>query len=95
VGAAASSGFRYFWMSDSCPQTVRDLEGKAPFEVLTLAEPIAAALQIWGWLLWPGVADQTRALLVCQARSAEMVPLQGRKRMTKWAWARPPWCRHV
>jgi len=46
VGAEESGGFRYFWMCDSCPQTVRDVSGKAPFEVLSLAEPIAAALQI-------------------------------------------------
>jgi len=46
AGAGAASGFRYFWMSDSCPQTVRDITGKAPFEVLSLAAPIAAALQI-------------------------------------------------
>jgi len=45
-GSGASDGFRYFWMTDSCPQTVRDIQGKAPFEVLTLAAPIAAALQI-------------------------------------------------
>lgn len=46
TGAGASDGFRYFWMSDSCPQTVRDITGKAPFEVLSLAAPIAGALQI-------------------------------------------------
>mmetsp|Transcript_19699 Transcript_19699/g.55004 ORF Transcript_19699/g.55004 Transcript_19699/m.55004 type:complete len:411 (+) Transcript_19699:41-1273(+) len=46
VGAEESGGFRYFWMCDSCPTTVRDVSGKAPFEVLSLAEPIAAALQI-------------------------------------------------
>lgn len=47
-GAAAGGGaaFRYFWLSDSCPQTVAAVEGRAPFEVLTLAGPIAAALQI-------------------------------------------------
>ncbi|KAL6745527.1 ribose-phosphate pyrophosphokinase [Haematococcus lacustris] len=45
-GQGSSEGFRYFWMSDSCPQTVRDITGKAPFEVLTLAAPIAGALQI-------------------------------------------------
>ena len=40
------TGFKYFWLTDSCPQTVRQIEGIAPFEVLSLAEPIAAALQI-------------------------------------------------
>lgn len=44
--AGAADGFRYFWMCDSCPTTVRDIQGKAPFEVLSLAGPIAAALQI-------------------------------------------------
>lgn len=45
-GASANSGFRYFWLTDSCPQTTRAVEGRKPFEVLSLAEPIAAALQI-------------------------------------------------
>jgi hypothetical protein len=42
----STAGFRYFWLTDSCPQTVRDIEAHAPFEVLSLAAPIAAALQI-------------------------------------------------
>lgn len=45
----AASGFRYFWMSDSCPSAT-DVSGpegaSGPFEVLSLAGPIAAALQI-------------------------------------------------
>jgi len=45
-GAGAAGGFRYFWLSDSCPQTVGELQSTAPFEVLSLAAPIAAALQI-------------------------------------------------
>jgi hypothetical protein len=45
-GAAANGGFRYFWLTDSCPQTVKDVEQHRPFEVLTLAGPIAEALQI-------------------------------------------------
>lgn len=45
TGDGAKTGFRYFWLTDSCPQTVRNLDA-APFEVLTLADPIAAALQI-------------------------------------------------
>lgn len=45
-GSGASTGFRYFWLTDSCPQTVSQVKGKAPFEVLSLAGPIAAALQI-------------------------------------------------
>jgi phosphoribosylpyrophosphate synthetase len=39
-------GFSYFWISDSCPNTVEAVTDLAPFEVLSLAEPIAAALQI-------------------------------------------------
>ncbi|KAL4529535.1 hypothetical protein Ndes2526B_g04343 [Nannochloris sp. 'desiccata'] len=42
----AADGFSYFWISDSCPSTVEAVTDLAPFEVLSLAEPIAAALQI-------------------------------------------------
>jgi hypothetical protein len=45
-GAAANGGFRFFWLTDSCPQTVAAVEASQPFEVLTLAGPIADALQI-------------------------------------------------
>uniref|UniRef100_A0A383W0Y5 ribose-phosphate diphosphokinase n=1 Tax=Tetradesmus obliquus TaxID=3088 RepID=A0A383W0Y5_TETOB len=45
-GAAAAGGFRFFWLTDSCPQTVAAVEATQPFEVLTLAGPIADALQI-------------------------------------------------
>lgn len=45
-GAGPTNGFRYFWLSDSCPKTMRDVRGKAPFEIISLASPIAAALQI-------------------------------------------------
>eukprot|EP00268_Persea_americana_P032932 TRINITY_DN3258_c0_g1_i1.p1 TRINITY_DN3258_c0_g1~~TRINITY_DN3258_c0_g1_i1.p1 ORF type:complete len:321 (+),score=64.47 TRINITY_DN3258_c0_g1_i1:219-1181(+) len=38
--------FTYFWITDSCPQTVKAIADKAPFEVLSLAESIADALQI-------------------------------------------------
>jgi hypothetical protein len=37
---------RYFWITDSCPRTVKAVTDLAPFEVLSLAQPIAAALQI-------------------------------------------------
>ena len=37
--------FRYFWITDSCPAAV-DVAKREPFEVLSLAAPIAAALQI-------------------------------------------------
>jgi hypothetical protein len=42
----ATGGFRYFWLTDSCPQTVEAVQDRKPFEVLTLAGPIAEALQI-------------------------------------------------
>lgn len=42
----AAGGFRYFWLTDSCPQTVNAVQERKPFEVLTLAGPIAEALQI-------------------------------------------------
>lgn len=38
--------FSHFWISDSCPLTVKTLTGKAPFEVLSLAGSISDALQI-------------------------------------------------
>lgn len=38
--------FAYFWITDSCPQTVKAIGNKAPFEVLSLAGSIADALQI-------------------------------------------------
>ncbi|XP_021901333.1 ribose-phosphate pyrophosphokinase 4 isoform X4 [Carica papaya] len=40
------NGFTYFWITDSCPLTVKQVINKAPFEVLTLAGSIAATLQI-------------------------------------------------
>ena len=39
-------GFQKFWISDSCPQTVKDIAGIAPFEIVSLASTIAAALLI-------------------------------------------------
>lgn len=46
AGADDSSAavFTHFWMTDSCPPTVRAVEGKAPFKILSLARPIAEAL---------------------------------------------------
>ncbi|EPS66135.1 hypothetical protein M569_08642, partial [Genlisea aurea] len=38
--------FSRFWITDSCPNTVKAVEGKAPFEVLSLAASMADALQI-------------------------------------------------
>ena len=40
------NAFSHFWMTDSCPRTVAAVEGQAPFEIISLSEPIAAALQI-------------------------------------------------
>lgn len=41
------TGMTYFWMTDSCPQTVKEVKNKAPFEVISLAAAIASALQVW------------------------------------------------
>ncbi|WOL05227.1 ribose-phosphate pyrophosphokinase 4 isoform X1 [Canna indica] len=38
--------FTYFWLTDSCPLTVKAIANVAPFEVLSLAGSIANALQI-------------------------------------------------
>lgn len=40
------NGMTYFWITDSCPRTVKEVKDRKPFEVLSLAAPIAAALQI-------------------------------------------------
>ncbi|EOY00592.1 Phosphoribosyl pyrophosphate synthase 3 isoform 7 [Theobroma cacao] len=40
------NGLTYFWITDSCPQTVKAVMSKPPFEILSLAGSIAAALQI-------------------------------------------------
>ncbi|MQL82330.1 hypothetical protein Taro_014808 [Colocasia esculenta] len=42
----AETPFTYFWITDSCPHTVKAIENRAPFEVLSLAGSIAEALQI-------------------------------------------------
>jgi phosphoribosylpyrophosphate synthetase len=41
---ASHAVFTHFWMTDSCPQTVKAVEGRAPFKILSLARPIAEAL---------------------------------------------------
>ncbi len=43
---AAGGGFRYFWLTDSNPEISKALSTIRPFEILSLAAPIAAALQI-------------------------------------------------
>lgn len=45
-GEGALSGFAHFWITDSCAQTVKQVMGKPPFEVLSLAGSIAVALHI-------------------------------------------------
>ncbi|XP_047269125.1 ribose-phosphate pyrophosphokinase 4 isoform X4 [Capsicum annuum] len=45
-GGSPENGMSYFWITDSCPRTVKEVKDKKPFEVLSLAAPIAAALQI-------------------------------------------------
>lgn len=44
--AAAAPFFKYFWISDSCPETAAAVRGVKPFEVLSLADAIAATLRI-------------------------------------------------
>lgn len=46
IADGPKDGFKYFWITDSCPQTVKEIEGKGPFQILSLAQPIANALQI-------------------------------------------------
>ncbi|KAK9191831.1 hypothetical protein WN943_020446 [Citrus x changshan-huyou] len=46
TGGKPESGLTYFWISDSCPVTVKEVMSKPPFEVLSLAGSIASALQI-------------------------------------------------
>mmetsp|Transcript_21201 Transcript_21201/g.58872 ORF Transcript_21201/g.58872 Transcript_21201/m.58872 type:complete len:91 (+) Transcript_21201:1371-1643(+) len=41
-----SSGFKHFWLTDSCPHTARKVMNRAPFEVLSLSNIICSALQI-------------------------------------------------
>ena len=45
-GSGGLTAFRYFWITDSCPATAAAVAGVRPFEVLSLAAPIAATLQI-------------------------------------------------
>ncbi|KDP26645.1 hypothetical protein JCGZ_17803 [Jatropha curcas] len=45
-GGHPGNGLTYFWITDSCPFTVKEVMNKPPFEVISLASSIAAALQI-------------------------------------------------
>ena len=38
--------FEKFWVTDSCPSTIKELEGKAPFEVLSLSKCLAELLMV-------------------------------------------------
>ncbi|KAL3675138.1 hypothetical protein R1sor_025086 [Riccia sorocarpa] len=45
-GPDGPHGFTHFWITDSCSTTVKEVMGKPPFEILSLAGSIAAALHI-------------------------------------------------
>ncbi|MCL7031883.1 hypothetical protein MKW94_011400 [Papaver nudicaule] len=46
TGGSPENGMTYFWITDSCPLTVREVKNRRPFEILSLASAIAASLQI-------------------------------------------------
>ncbi|EPS71839.1 ribose-phosphate pyrophosphokinase 3, mitochondrial, partial [Genlisea aurea] len=45
-GGNPEGGMSYFWMTDSCPETVKQVRDMAPFEVLSLAASVATSLQV-------------------------------------------------
>ncbi|KAL6137200.1 hypothetical protein ACLB2K_062492 [Fragaria x ananassa] len=45
MNGESENPFAYFWITDSCPLTVKAVKNKAPFEILSLAGSIADALQ--------------------------------------------------
>nr|KYP66277.1 hypothetical protein KK1_012564 [Cajanus cajan] len=45
-GGKPETAFTYFWITDSCPLTVKEVVNKPPFEILSLANSISASLQI-------------------------------------------------
>ncbi|XP_068469148.1 ribose-phosphate pyrophosphokinase 4 isoform X2 [Phaseolus vulgaris] len=45
-GGHPGSAFTYFWITDSCPLTVKEVMNRPPFEVLSLSSSISASLQI-------------------------------------------------
>jgi len=45
-GEGPEHGLSHFWLTDSCPLTVKAVKDRQPFEILSLAGPIASALQI-------------------------------------------------
>ncbi|KAI3970445.1 hypothetical protein MKX01_024092 [Papaver californicum] len=46
IGGSPENGMTYFWVTDSCPLTVREVKNRRPFQILSLASSIAASLQI-------------------------------------------------
>lgn len=44
--SSGAFGWSNVWITDSCPQTTAAVQNRAPFEVLSLAEPIANALRV-------------------------------------------------
>ncbi|OAY82425.1 Ribose-phosphate pyrophosphokinase 4 [Ananas comosus] len=46
IADGSGNQFAYFWITDSCPLTVKAIANRTPFEVLSLAGSIADALQI-------------------------------------------------
>ncbi|XP_027914593.1 ribose-phosphate pyrophosphokinase 4 [Vigna unguiculata] len=45
-GGHPETAFTYFWITDSCPLTVKEVTNRPPFEILSLASSISASLQI-------------------------------------------------
>ncbi|GJN17814.1 hypothetical protein PR202_gb04912 [Eleusine coracana subsp. coracana] len=45
-GEGPQHGLGHFWITDSCPLTVKAVKDRRPFEILSLAGSIASALQI-------------------------------------------------
>ncbi|GJM93279.1 hypothetical protein PR202_ga09824 [Eleusine coracana subsp. coracana] len=45
-GEGPEHGLSHFWITDSCPLTVKAVQDRRPFEILSLAGSIASALQI-------------------------------------------------
>lgn len=45
-GDGPNEGFTHFWITDSCQPTVTAVQGKRPFEIISIADTIRLALQI-------------------------------------------------
>ena len=67
LAAGPGDQFAYFWITDSCPHTVKTVKAigqRPPFEVLSLAGSIADALQIWACTgRWAWIAHQIELVL--------------------------------